>query len=88
MPAPAIIMKKAPLLVLFTLGLLLTGCSILTFTPKIGMGEKRWLHNTTASDLVYIDGDVKAYRSAGSYYYFKKGKLAKVTQSLLSADKI
>lgn len=81
-------MKKTALLLLVSLGLLLTGCSIFTFTPKIGMGEKRWLNNTTASDLVYIEGDVKAYRSAGSYYYFKAGKLAKVTQSLLKADQI
>ncbi len=81
-------MKKTALLLLISLGLLLNGCSILTFTPKIGMREKRWLHNTTASDLVYIEGNVKAYRSAGSYYYFKDGKLAKVTQSLLKAEQI
>lgn len=77
-------MKKAPLAALLLL--MLTACG--TFTPQIGMLEKKWLKNTVSSDLVYIEGNVKAYRSSGSYYYFKDGSLAKVTQSLLPADKI
>jgi len=81
-------MKKILLVVLLPMMLAVTGCSLFQFTPKIGMGEKRWLHNTVASDLIYIEGNVKAYRSAGSYYYFKDGKLAKVTQSLLKAEQI
>jgi len=79
-------MKKITLVLLLPLMLLLGACG--TFTPQVGMREKKWLRNTTASDLVYIEGNVKAYRSAGSYYYFKDGVLARVTPSLLSAEKI
>jgi starvation-inducible outer membrane lipoprotein len=79
-------MKKAAFFLLFSVTLMLAACS--TFTAQIGMKEQKWLRNTTASDLVYIEGHVKAYRSAGSYYYFKDGVLAKVTQSLLPAEKI
>jgi starvation-inducible outer membrane lipoprotein len=53
-------MKKTALVLLFPLTLMLTACS--TFTPQIGMKEQKWLKNTTASDLVYIEGNVKAYR--------------------------
>jgi hypothetical protein len=80
-------MKKSAL-VLIPFALMLASCSLTTFAPQIGMKEKKWLRNTVASDLVYIEGNVKAYRSAGSYYYFKDGKLAKVTQSMLPAEKI
>ena len=82
------IMKKSALVVLIPLTLMLASCSLFTFAPQIGMKEKKWLRNTVASDLVYIEGNVKAYRAAGSYYYFKDGKLAKVTQSMLPAEKI
>lgn len=81
-------MKKTALILLLPLMFMLSACSMFTYTTRIGMKEKKWLHNTTSSDLIYIEGNVKAYRSAGSYYYFKDGSLAKVTQSLLSADKI
>jgi hypothetical protein len=81
-------MKKNVLLLLLPLLLLSSACSMFTYSTKIGMKEKKWLYNTVASDLVYAEGNVKAYRSSGSYYYFKDGVLVKVTQSLLSADKI
>jgi hypothetical protein len=81
-------MKKTTLVLLFPLMLALSACSMFTYTTKIGMNEKKWLNNTTASDLIYIEGNVKAYRAAGSYYYFKDAKLAKVTQSLLKAEQI
>jgi hypothetical protein len=81
-------MKKIILVLLLPLMLTLSACSSFTTPTEIGMKERKWLHNATASDLIYIDGNVKAYRSAGSYYYFKDGKLAVVTQSLLSAEKI
>jgi hypothetical protein len=80
------IMKKTVLILLLPVILLLGACS--TKPVQVGMEEKKWLNSTVASDLIYIEGNVKAYRSSGSYYYFKDGLLAKVTQSLLSADKI
>jgi hypothetical protein len=79
-------MNKLPRLLLC--GLVLLSVTACTFVPKTGMRERRWLKNTIGSDLVYIEGDVKAYRSSGSYYYFKGGRLAVVTPNLLSADKI
>lgn len=79
-------MKKILPALLCTLTLLLAACG--TFTPQIGMQEKKWLRHTSAYDVVYIEGNIKAYRAGGSYYYFKDGALAKVTPSLLSADKL
>lgn len=81
-------MKKTVLILLLPVVLLTSACSMFTYTTKLGMKEKKWLHNTVASDLVYAEGNVKAYRSGGSYYYFKDGKLVKVTQSLLKADQV
>lgn len=74
---------RALLLLLPTL--LFTAC---TFVPKIGMKETKWLNHTVAADLVYAVGDVRAYRSAGAYYYFKNGSLVVVGQSLVTADKV
>ena len=79
-------MKKPLFLTLLPLTLLLAACG--TFTPQIGMQEKKWLRHTTAADVVYIEGNIKAYRAGGSYYYFKDGLLEKVTPQLLTADKI
>lgn len=79
-------MKRLRPALLLPLTLLLAACG--TFTPQIGMKEKKWLRNTTAYDIVYIEGNVKAYRAGGSYYYFKDGGLVKVTPSLLPADKL
>lgn len=77
-------MNKSRLL-LCALILPLAAC---TYVPRTGMSEKKWLRNTFASDLVYIQGDIKAYRSSGSYYYFKNGTLVQVTPTLLSPDRV
>lgn len=79
-------MKKTTLALLTVLTLLATGC--FTYVPKAGMKEKKFLNNTITYDLVYIEGNVKAYRSGGSYYYFKDGLLVKVVPELIPADKI
>lgn len=79
-------MNKPARLVLGSLALLaLTAC---TYLPKLGMRESRFVRNSFSSDLVYIEGDVKAYRYSGSYYYFKAGRLAQVSPSLVAADQI
>jgi starvation-inducible outer membrane lipoprotein len=78
-------MKKSSFALLCLLPLMLAAC---TFVPQLGVKEKTWLRKTAVSDLVYIEGNVKAYRSDGSYYYFKDGSLVKVTPSLLTADKL
>lgn len=77
--------KPARLLIATAALLALTAC---TFVPKLGMRERRWVSNAYSSDLVYIDGDVKAYRYSGSYYYFKAGRLSKVAPSLVGADQV
>ena len=78
-------MKKYLTILLGSLSLLLSAC---VFVPATGMLEKTWLRHTISADLVYIDGNVKAYRSDGSYYYFRDGKLAKVVPELLTPDKV
>jgi hypothetical protein len=84
-----ITMNKPARLLLCALALLsLNACALVAFVPKLGMGERRWVNRAYSSDLVYIDGDVKAYRYSGSYYYFKAGRLAKVTPTLVSADQV
>jgi len=79
-------MKKTTLTLVTLVTLLATGC--MTYVPKVGMKEKKFLNNTVTYDLVYIQGNVKAYRSGGSYYYFKDGLLVKVIPELVSADKV
>lgn len=78
-------MNKYPSLLLCALILPLAAC---TYVPRTGMSEKKWVRNTFSYDLVYIQGDMKAYRSAGSYYYFRNGRLVQVTPNLLSPDKV
>jgi hypothetical protein len=73
---------------LLTAAFALLALSACAFVPKLGMRERRWVSNAYSSDLVYIDGDVKAYRYSGSYYYFKAGRLAKVAPSLVGADQV
>lgn len=77
--------KTARLLIAVFALVSLTACA---FVPKLGMRERRWVGQAYSSDLVYIDGDVKAYRYSGSYYYFKAGRLAKVAPSLVAADQV
>ncbi len=78
-------MKKTTSLLFCALLLSLSACA---FVPKLGMGERRWRSNALSSDLVYIEGDVKAYRSSGSYYYFRKGKLVAVATRLMPATEV
>ncbi|MBW7894661.1 MAG: hypothetical protein H3C27_06060 [Opitutaceae bacterium] len=79
-------MKHTARLLLCTLALLsLTACA---FVPKIGTGERRFVSNAYSADLVYIEGNIKAYRYAGSYYYFRDRRLAQVTPNLIPADQV
>lgn len=75
-------MKKIIPSLLITSLLMLAAC---TFVPKLGMKESRWIRNTISHDLIYIEGDVKAYRSDGAYYYFRNGTLVMVGQTLQPA---
>lgn len=79
-------MKHTIRLLLCTLALLsLTACA---FVPKIGTGERRFVNNAYSADLVYIEGNIKAYRYSGSYYYFRDRRLAQVTPNLIPADQV
>lgn len=81
-------MKKTALVLLAALSLLASGCVFFPYAPTAGSSETKFLRNTVSYDLVYLEGSVKAYRSGGSYYYFKDGKLVKVAPQLVSADQI
>ena len=65
----------------------LAGCLSMSST-RLGMDEKEWLRSTFIADLAYLDGDVKAYRSGGAYYYFLNGKLIRIDQGMLPAQTI
>lgn len=80
-------MKHQLSLFVFVSGLALSGCQS-TFGPQIGMTEKQWLRRTLIADVAYMEGGVKAYRSGGTYYYFKDGILVKVDQGMIPAQKI
>lgn len=80
-------MKLPSTLVLIISTLLLAGCESAS-EPKIGVAEKKWLRDTVLSDLVYTDGNVKAYRSNRQYYYFLNGVLVKIDATRIPADKI
>ncbi len=69
------------------IALALVGCQSMSST-QIGMTEKDWLRRTFIADLTYMDGNVKAYRSGGMYYYFVDGKLSRVDQGVLPAKTI
>lgn len=82
-------MKKTALILLASLSLGLTGCSTwFPYSAKVGSTEASFLRNTITYDLVYLEGNVKAYRANGSYYYFKDLKLVKVGPTLLPAEQI
>ncbi len=81
-------MKKHTITLLASLSLLVSACTMFPYAPKVGSSEGSFLRNTISYDLVYLEGNVKAYRSNGSYYYFKDRKLVKVGPELLAADKI
>jgi hypothetical protein len=67
--------------------LFLVGCQSMSST-QIGMTEKDWLRSTFIADLSYMDGNVKAYRSGGMYYYFVDGKLNRIDQGVIPAKTI
>lgn len=81
-------MKKTAIILLASLSLLLSACTLFPYSPKVGSSEGSFLRNTISYELVYLQDNVKAYRSNGSYYYFKDKKLVKVIPELISADKI
>lgn len=70
-----------------TLCAALTGCMSM-FPVELGITEKQWLRTTLVADLAYMDGNVTAYKSNGSFYYFRDGKLVKVDQGFLPAQTI
>ncbi len=67
--------------------LFFSGC-ISVIGPELGMTEKQWFRRTLVADLVYMEGNVKAYRSNGVYYYFHNGVLVRVDEGRLPAQKI
>ncbi len=67
--------------------LFLVGCQSMSST-KTGMTEKDWLQGTFIAELVYMDENVKAYKSGGMYYYFIDGKLIRIDQGVLPARTI
>lgn len=78
-------MKSALLLAL--LSFLIAGCQSMSSTT-MGMSEKEWLRGTLIADLAYMDGNVKAYRSNGMFYYFVDGQLKRIDQGMLPAQTI
>jgi hypothetical protein len=66
---------------------LISGCQS-NFGPEIGMTEKQWLRRTLIADVVYMEENVKAYRSSGVYYYFVDGVLAKIDQGMIPPHRI
>ncbi|HVZ63431.1 MAG TPA: hypothetical protein VG936_02495 [Lacunisphaera sp.] len=67
------------------LALFLTSCA---FIPRLGTSERSWRNHTISYELIYIQGNVKAYRSDGAYYYFNAGKLVMVNQTLVPAENV
>ena len=78
-----LMMKITGVAILMFLG----GCQSMSST-QIGMTEKDWLRSTFIADLSYMDGNVKAYRSGGAYYYFVDGKLTRIDQGVIPAQTI
>lgn len=66
---------------------LMAGCQSMSSTA-VGTTEKEWLRSTFIADLAYMDGNVKAYRSGGVYYYFVDGQLKRIDQGMLPAQTI
>jgi len=80
-------MKNLITLLSIVVSLSLAGC-LSTFGPEIGMTENQWLHRTLVADVAYMKDNVKAYRSGGSYYYFKDGVLVKIDEGMIPAQTI
>ena len=80
-------MKPMKSIAAVVISLLLIGCQSMS-SVQIGMTEREWLSSTFIADLAYMDGNVKAYRSGGVYYYFVDGKLSRIDQGILPANTI
>ena len=80
-------MKLNTALTVLVFSFFLLGCQSMSAT-QTGMTEKDWLRSTFIADLAYMDGNVKAYRSGGMYYYFLDGKLSRIDQGVLPATTI
>jgi hypothetical protein len=80
-------MKPMKSIAAVVISLLLIGCQSMS-SVQIGMTEREWLRSTFIADLAYMDGNVKAYRSGGVYYYFVDGKLSRIDQGILPANTI
>ena len=80
-------MKLKTSLTIVIFSFVLIGCQSMSST-QMGISEKDWLRNTFIADLTYMDGNVKAYRSSGMYYYFVDGKLTRIDQGVLPAKTI
>ncbi len=79
--------KTVRITTVLLMSVVLSSC-MSTFGPEIGMTEKQWLRTTLIADPAYMEGNVKAYRSNGAYYYFKDGILVKVDQGMIPAQQI
>lgn len=80
-------MKAYKSAVILAFALAASGCQS-TFGPQIGMTEKQWLRRTLIADVAYMEGNVKAYRSGGYYYYFRDGVLVKIDQGIIPPQQI
>ncbi|MCG2750384.1 MAG: SHOCT domain-containing protein [Desulfobacteraceae bacterium] len=80
-------MKIQNRFLIFIIAISITGC-MSTFGPKIGISEKQWLHRTLIADIVYMEGNIKAYRSSGAYYYFVDDTLVKIDEGMIPPQKI
>lgn len=75
------------ILLAITVGLLLPACQSI-IASKIGETEEHWLKNTLVGDLVYAEGNYKAWKSGGIYYYFKDGVLVKINEGMIPRQRI
>ena len=80
-------MKSHAIGLLLIVTLASSGCQS-TFGPQIGMTEKQWLRRTLIADVAYMEGNIKAYRSGGYYYYFRDGVLVKIDQGIIPPQQI
>jgi hypothetical protein len=80
-------MKIPKMFFMLLIAVFVIGCQS-TFGPKLGMTENQWLHTTLIADVVYMEGNVKAYRSNRAYYYFVDGVLEKIDQGMIPPQKI
>lgn len=46
------------------------------------------MRSTFIADIAYMDGNVKAFKSGGVFYYFVDGKLVRIDQGIVPASTI